>query len=166
MSGGSESETQVTVPVKIIKILGLLLSAAITGGGSAIVVRSADPPAYDRFTGSDGDNLEREIKGWCKDKTVEKLEPIIKDVNKLEGAVETCREALSQLPPRYLLKNMESMARDIAIMQRDDAELEKKVKTLLRDVQLHDKEAEAWKRKIEINAQWITHLRGNGGNGK
>jgi len=159
MNAPDDQDESVTIPIKIVKVAGWLLSAVIAGGGGSIAVRGIDPPSYDRFTGGDGRQLKREVQGWCKDKTKDLLQPIRKDIHKLEGASEQCRESLSQLPPRYLLKNMEEVQRDIALVQRTDRELKEQLKLVTQEVNQHEREAEAWKRKIEINSQWVTYLK-------
>lgn len=51
---------ELTIPIKVAKLLGqvivFLIAGAIGGGSTTLAIRGANPPNYDRHTGADADN--------------------------------------------------------------------------------------------------------------
>ena len=159
MSDAFESEETVSIPIKTFRVLAWVFSALIAGGGGAFAVRGTNPAPYDRFTGDDGIRLAEQLKQWAMKHTEGELEPILKDIVRLEARIEQCRKNIANLPPRYLLAEVSDMQKQALVTRTEYKEMAKTLERILKHDQSHVADAIEWRRQVDRNTQELKHLR-------
>jgi len=171
MSEDNTIPETVTIPVKMFRILGWIISAAIAGAGSSIGIRSINPSSYDSFTGQDGRDLKGELVKYNNEK-VEGVSSqlisyidakIVYDVVPIDERLSTLEEAVPKtFPPLEWQIDWGTwrtgIIADLNAIKADDRHTQEQLDELRENCINHMEESIEWKQLIKKNEQSIDNL--------